>query len=361
MSRKVPSFDQLITYMDLGASGRENNIYYNLYSRKPDEIEAEFTQNSRLLIKRKNGVFMYHEVISITRSDKLSEKEQIEILRQTVYKYIQSRAPENLVYAVLHDDKADNLHYHLLISSNKCDSSDKHRLSKAEFSTVKKNLEIFILEQHPELDQKKLISRERNDLDSDDKVTLSNKEVELKKRTGKTPDKDRVRENLERIFASAKTREQFLELLESENLAIYKRGKHWGVLDEKTNRKHRFKTLGVDNAFERLDKQLTKLDSKSQQNPNKDNLVDRVAKQKNTETKQTTHQVKVDESEPTAENQKQAQKAKAKSEKVQKQQQQKPKDKESSTLDSEAEKRKAEMEKLRENKAQQKQNQQKKQ
>lgn len=256
MSRKVPSFDQLIGYMDLGASSRDNNIYYNLYSRKPDGIEDEFRSNSEFLKKRKNGVYMYHEVISITRSQQINEQEQIQILRQVAYKYIQDRAGSNLVYGVLHDDKVDNLHYHLLISSNAVESEKKHRLSKTEFDSVKKNLELYVLDCHPELQQKKLISKDKSSAKNTD--ALSNKGAELKRRTGKTPQRDIVKDSLLNIFASASTREEFIELMELEHYQLYKRGKHWGILNESTNRKHRFATLGVAEEFQVLEARLAK-------------------------------------------------------------------------------------------------------
>ena len=254
MSRKVPSFDQLIAYMDLGASSRDNNIYHNLYSKKPDGIEAEFRENFRYVPKRKNGVTLYHEVISITRSKQIDEQEQIEVLRQIMYKYIQERAGDNVVYGVLHDDKADNLHYHLLISSNALESSKKHRLSKSEFESVKKNLELYVLECHPELEQQKLISKDKQSEQNGE--SLSKKGAELKRRTGKTPQRELVKEILLHIFASATTRQEFIELMESEGFQLYKRGKHWGILNEHTNRKHRFTTLGVMEAFEQLEKRL---------------------------------------------------------------------------------------------------------
>ena len=255
MSRKVPSFDQLIHYMDAGASGRDFNIYYNLYSRKADSIYEEFMNNSQYLQRRKNGVFMYHEVISITRSQQLSEKEQINILRKVVYQYIQERARENLVYGVLHDEKEDNLHYHLLISSNHFESAKRHRLTKADFDKVKRNLELYVLECHPELQQKKLISKERGA--SADNDSLSNKGREMQRRTGKTPQRDRVKADLERIFAAASSHAELIELMESERLSLYKRGKYWGVKDERNNRKHRFVTLGVAETFAKLDAKLS--------------------------------------------------------------------------------------------------------
>ena len=269
MSRKVPSFDQLITYMDAGASGRDHNLYYNLYSRQPESIHREFMDNSQHLKRRKNGVFMYHEVISITRSQQITVQQQIELLRKLVYQYIQSRAPKNLAYAVLHDEKDDNLHYHLLISSNEAESSTKHRLTKKQFDEVKRNLEIYALECHPELEQKKLISKDRTDSEDDSNAdSVSNKGREMERRTGKkVPQRERIKSDLLRIFSAASTHAELIELLESERLALYKRGKYWGVLDESTNRKHRFVTLGVAEEFKVLDAKITPQgqDAKSQQ------------------------------------------------------------------------------------------------
>lgn len=350
MSRKVPSFNQLIGYMDLGASSRENNIYYNLYSRKADAIENEFNQNSEYIQKRKNGVYMYHEVISITRSKQIDEQEQIEILRQVVYKYIQERAGNNLVYAVLHDDKVDNLHYHLLISSNQIESSKKHRLSKVQFDTVKKNLELFVLDCHPELEQKKLISKEKeSQSDSEENSSqLSNKAAELKRRTGKTPQRDIVKESLLNIFASASTQEEFIELLESEHYQIYKRGKYWGILNETTNRKHRFSTLGVSQEFEALEQRLASLHNATSQ-----------AKEAKQESKHQTADKPKDEGihDTVTDTKEQVSETVTNKPKDSNKQQQSKTD----TVDKEAEKRQAEMKNMRKKKAEKKFNFKKKQ
>jgi len=349
MSRKVPSFDQLIGYMDLGATSRENNIYYNLYSRKPEGIEDEFRDNSRFLQKRKNGVYMYHEVISITRSKQIDEQEQINILRQLVYKYIQERAGNNLVYAVLHDDKTDNLHYHLLISSNEIESSKKHRLSKAKFDSVKKNLELFVLDCHPELEQKKLISKDKQSKQTSD--SLSNKGVELKRRTGKTPQRDIVKESLLNIFASASTHAEFIELLESEHFQIYKRGKHWGVLNESTNRKHRFATLGVSEEFAKLEQRFEQMNtSDSHQKTSHDANTERSNK-----TKQKVDDERIDKVVTNK------QKHRARTEKNTTQNTKKNYTSKADEIDEEAENRESELKQMRQKKAENKANFKKKQ
>lgn len=341
MSRKVPSFDQLIGYMDLGASSRDNNIYYNLYSRKTEGIENEFRDNCSFIPKRKNGVTMYHEVISITRSKQINEQEQIQILRQVVYKYIQDRAGNNLVYAVLHDDKADNLHYHLLISSNELESSKKHRLSKAQFDKVKSNLELFVLDCHPELQQKKLISKDKQSKEQKD--GLSNKGAELKRRTGETPQRDIVKDTLLNIFASASTREEFIELLESEHYQLYKRGKNWGILNEKNNRKHRFVTLGVSEEFTNLERRLAKSDTVHSQKEAKQESQRESAKESASEGINDTVTDSKEQVSDKPSNKTQSQQSKT------------------DAIDEEAQNRESELKKMREKKAEKKANFKKKQ
>ena len=54
MSRKVPSFGQLIEYMsDIDKSDEQYNIYQNIYARNSEDIEQEFKQNAETMFKRK--------------------------------------------------------------------------------------------------------------------------------------------------------------------------------------------------------------------------------------------------------------------------------------------------------------------
>ena len=274
MSRKVPSFEQLINYMDAGASSRSSNIYHNLYSQKSNDIHDSFLKNSHFLKRRKNGVYMYHEVISITRSDQISAKEQITILRKVIHQYINSRAKDNLVYGVLHDDKIDNLHYHLLISSNHLESSKRHRLSKTDFDTIKRNVEIYVLERYPELNQKKLISKERTSKDDLNSENVSSKGQEMKRRTGKTPDRERIKKALKRIFGSVTSHAELIELLELEGMKLYKRGKNFGIVDEPTKRKHRFQALGLSNDYEALEKRIATIQSEAKESSDTEKVSD---------------------------------------------------------------------------------------
>ena len=68
MSRKVPSFGQLLGYIDREAGGEAYTLRHNLRGRDHASIEQEFSCNADLLQQRRNGVFLYHEIISISRA-----------------------------------------------------------------------------------------------------------------------------------------------------------------------------------------------------------------------------------------------------------------------------------------------------
>ena len=79
MSRKEASFTQLYDYIT-----RENdalfNYQYNFLGLGREAILNEFQKNSNLLPKRKNGNYLYHEIISISRAKNLRETQQKQIL-----------------------------------------------------------------------------------------------------------------------------------------------------------------------------------------------------------------------------------------------------------------------------------------
>jgi hypothetical protein len=264
MSRKVPSFGQLIEYMsDIDKSDEQYNVYQNIYARNSEDIEQEFKQNADAMFKRKNGVYLYHEILSITKSKNLEDKKQKEILRNIAYEYAQKRAAHNLIFATLHDDHDEHLHYHFIISANALGESKKTRMSKAQFDKFKKNLEARTLKQYPELEQKIIINKQAGE-------KLSNKGSEQKRRTGKTPQRDLLKEKLQTILAQADSKQAFLDALDKDNYEVYVRGKTIGILDKANNRKHRLKTLGILEDFEAMSAriQLDEAANKQQEKAN---------------------------------------------------------------------------------------------
>ncbi|MCW8932052.1 MAG: relaxase/mobilization nuclease domain-containing protein [Gammaproteobacteria bacterium] len=281
MSRKDASFGQLIEYMsDINKSDEQYNVYQNIYSKKGFDIEEEFKKNAWLMKKRKNGVYLYHEILSITKAKGISLKQQKEALRYIAYKYALDRAPKNLVFGTLHDDHDEHLHYHLLISANALGDPKKTRLSKKQFDNLKKDMEKHVLKNHPELEQKVVINRQVGE-------KLSNKEYEYKKRTGKKSDRDTVKDNLTEVFSDSKNKQDLFTKLSESGYELYIRGKTIGVKKIETGKNYRLKTLGLLDKFEQLSEIIAPtVDKNSQNNNNKKDESENKQEKAKTESKQ---------------------------------------------------------------------------
>ncbi len=227
---------------------------------------------------------MYHEILSISKAKHLSDSKQKAILREIAYQYAKQRAGNNLIFATLHDDHEHHLHYHFLISSNAVGESKKTRLSKVQFDRFKKHLESRTLEHFPELEQKVIINKQAGE-------KLSRRGGERKRRTGKTPQRDIVKQKLETIFANSETKQGFFEAMSKAGFEIYVRGKTIGILDTAHNRKHRLKTLGLLSAFEVMSARI-ELDEAAKQTGNHlnkkiKNLIVRLLKLSRTKLNRT--------------------------------------------------------------------------
>ena len=265
MSRKEPSFAQLYDYITRDESYNTSYRYaHNFFVQDRDQIIEEFELNAKLCPKRKNGNYLYHEIISITRSDAVSEKRQMELLINVANLYIQERAKNCLVFGGLHDEKDDNLHIHLMISANQLDQRKKHRLTKANFNQIKRNIESYVLEHYPELKQEILITQSVEELKAkrQKKQQKSEKEYQYSKRTGKLSQKEQFKMKLQGIFDQCSSKQAFFDLLAASHIEMYNRGKTIGFLDQDTGRKHRLKTLGLESEFERVHSNLEQTKAK---------------------------------------------------------------------------------------------------
>lgn len=236
MSRRVPSFGQLIGYIDREGMPEQYRIRHHLFGWDAEEICVEFERNAALLQKRRNGVYLYHEILSITRAAGLDHEEQKTRLMEIVQEYIAARCPDNLVYGGLHQDKDHSLHFHLMISSNRADDAKRLRLSKGQFREIQVRLEEHVLKRYPELEQKLAIGK-RSDR------RLNQAEVELERRTGERPARQTVLERVREALAGARDRDSLRDALGRSDLELYVRGKNLGVIDHETGKKHRLNTL----------------------------------------------------------------------------------------------------------------------
>lgn len=247
MSRKTPSFGQLVSYMSSEKADASFDLYQNCLARGDPDIAAAFMANSQHLRMRKNGNYLYHEILSISLEDGVERTYAKQCLREIALKYIQDRCPRNMVYGCLHDDHKDHLHYHLMVSANEQHQSARLRLSKAEFDNIKRDLETHVLETYPELKQRKIVTADR------DEKKISHRASKQKQRTGKLDRQEAVRATIVEAMNHTSSLEDFKTYLEVKHCRFYTRGKHYGVeVTHDTGKvaKYRFATIGVHDDFE---------------------------------------------------------------------------------------------------------------
>ncbi len=266
MSRKDHSFSELYDYIKKGMEGEythPNAFCHNFYNGFDDreQIIKGYHENVENLQKRKNGNNLYHEIISVKVNEKIQRHKHYEALYNITNDYIKMRADKCLVIGGIHDEHYHHIHMHLMISSNELGSKKRLRLSKKEFSTVKKLTEVKALALHPELAQEVLINAKKKT------KSISNKEDALKRRTKKPSIKDQFKNKLKDIFDQSIDKADFFNNLAKESIEIYTRGKTIGFLDIDNNRKHRLKTLGLESEFEAINNKLSKLETQEKEKP----------------------------------------------------------------------------------------------
>jgi hypothetical protein len=294
MSRKHRSFSQLYHYMKDGSSRSSEYDYFshNVYARKDQDIINEFSVNSRKVKARKNGNYLFHEVIAITKSKQLTLDQEKERLFDIVRSYVDMRCKNNLVAGYLHDEKDNNVHFHLMISSNELDAFKNQRLTKFDFDKAKKELERYVIEQYPELEQDIIMNAKKYQKKSRD----SNKAAEVKRKGGRLEKKEHMVKTLNSIFANSRSMDDYFKQLEQQNFEMYSRGNTIGFINKTDGKKYRLKTLALEEQFKQVDALLrpddkTKQDSKAKQNNKADQQGYKEPENKqSSETDESTNQ-----------------------------------------------------------------------
>lgn len=254
IGRKTASFSQLVNYVNKGrAGGDEFSLRHNIYSSKHFGIVKEFNSNHKILRKRSRDVnSLFHEVISIKCQDGYGKEELKGIIKELTEKYIQIRANNCLVYAVIHEQH-NQIHSHLVISSNELMNTKPHYFSKHDFERIKKLIRQYAYEKYPHLEREELkqdAEKKKNKQIASTKI--KDREIHLKKRTGKLLEKERVREKIKNIFTCSDSTRGFTQNLAAENFEIYTRGNTYGFIDKSTGKKYRLKTLELESEFEEM-------------------------------------------------------------------------------------------------------------
>jgi len=114
----------------------------------PQSIAAAFRENASLLPQRKNGVMLYHEILSFHDND--SPHITPAIAGDLARYYLSLRAPNAPAYARVHTD-TDNIHVHILLAANDLGSGKRNWMTRAQFNAIKQQTEAYQRHRYPQL------------------------------------------------------------------------------------------------------------------------------------------------------------------------------------------------------------------
>ena len=252
LSRKSGGFGQLIDYISrekavVKVNGKTLYEKHLLLGNKKDEWIKQFKENESLrLTKRDKSNLMYHELLSWHGNDREVILRNPEMLRELAREYLNQRAPDSQALAFAHQDK-EHVHLHCMISGLSFGSGRSNRISKEQFRTIKENMERFQREKYPEIKHSSITHN------LPPKSPITDKEHQIIKR-GKSTQRQALQEQLEGIIKNCNSKEQFYRRLEDTGLKTYSRGgKVYGV-EQENERNIRFKSIGIEDKLNELDK-----------------------------------------------------------------------------------------------------------
>lgn len=249
MSRKAPSFSQLLEYIAGEGRGVGEPLLHNLSGNGHDlaAVNRAFMANAGFAPARKNGIALYHEVISLSGRDAAGPA----MLYDLAAHYLAQRAPQALAYGVVHTD-GPHPHIHLVISANLRGRSKKLRLSRARFAAVKRELEAYQRTRYPQLTHSIVFTEGERPQHEPVKQAATRAEGEMQRRRQREGGKRQTtKEFLARALADtlliAASEGEFRTRLQHFAIAPYERGGRFaGVLYE--GKKYRLRTIGLSDA-----------------------------------------------------------------------------------------------------------------
>lgn len=252
-SHKRPAYRRLFEYLIndkdrlFDKEGWSFAVTHNLKGNSIDSWEKEFRENEKFRQrKRSDSVLIYHEILSWHRDD--AKHISLAKMENMAREYIRQRNPKGMYLAVPHFDK-DHYHIHICASGVEYKTGKSLRLSKPELLKLKRDIQEYQVEHFPEL-SKSIVAH-----GSKKTVRLTEKEYQIKLRTGRETEKEQVVAVLKTCYKKANSKETFFQLLKECGLKIYDRsGKMSGVIFK--NYKFRFSRLGfTEERFNELERE----------------------------------------------------------------------------------------------------------
>jgi len=225
--KSIKAVKQLLEYVMRGdALYRDENgktlfIRNNIRGHSLSDWCKEFTVNeAKRARKMKGSNVVYHEILSWHELDR--EVITLSKLEAMAREYIRLRNPNALVLAVAHQDKG-HVHIHFVISGVEKGSGQSLRISKEAFRDMKLSMEQYQRNKFPELEHSKVNHKQSQTKNPTDK------EYRMKLK-GKTTEKEKLMADIELIQQTARTEEQFIEMLQDMGYKpYYRNGRFAGV------------------------------------------------------------------------------------------------------------------------------------
>lgn len=217
-------------------AGKSFTITHNVRGKTIGAWARQFQENEQYrLCKRKNSVYLNHEIISFHRDDTASLS--MEKLEQLVRVYIKLRNPNGCYVAVPHFDRF-HVHVHICSSAIQYRTGKSMRMSRQEFTSLKKNIQDYQVREFPELSRS--VVRHGRKVDG----KPSEKEMQYTLRTGKVSKSEQVQQMIQDCFRRSASQDEFYALVKAQGMETYVRGgKVYGVVH--AGRKYRFKQIIV--------------------------------------------------------------------------------------------------------------------
>jgi hypothetical protein len=235
----------LVNYIERRGVGQP--ITHNCASiQAGDDLIQELEFNITQLPDRKGGNVVYHEILAFSSHQPNIPKETMIDLAQ---EYLRLRAPMQQAFARCHLD-TECPHVHLAITAGNL-LGERVSLSRAEFQKVKVELEQIQERRYPELSASLVQGRKHSRKNAKSKGRQAG-ERRNKSLTGKEW-KPTLQEQAQQALKTAcatPTRKAFISSLQKAGYRLYERGgKITGIENITTGKRHRLKTLKIDELF----------------------------------------------------------------------------------------------------------------
>lgn len=251
LSRHRLSIGQLLNYISRDEPTVGPPLLHNLPLPAATDlraVQAAFQANAAYLPLRKNGVALYHEILSLSGFDQPVVEPAM--LLDLGRHYLELRAPQALAYGRVHFDPTlqKNPHLHLVISGNLCGQAKKLRLSKTRFQEVQRQLERYQQERYPQLRHSLVFPDPPPAPEHTGRAEQELKRRRHKERATTTLRKEQLKEHYQAARLQATSARDFRFRLQQAGMEPYFRsGRLAGVTAD--GRKYRLATLGLADTF----------------------------------------------------------------------------------------------------------------